>query len=200
MRGPPLPGTRRALGAPVRLVVGLAAALVAAVGCAAVDAEDEPFAGTIVYQDPGGAFAIRLLQPPWLPPLSTEGTTIFVVPPSDATVTADLSVVLDEALYSLEIGPENGAPAVVARALATSLPAEATAVEGPAATASGAVGREVSWQGTHQGLTGTALRYHRAVFLAGPLTLTYQLAFVAKRAIEDDAMVDQMITSFVPYL
>jgi hypothetical protein len=199
MRGPPLPGTRRASRAPVRLVVGLVAALAAA-GCGAVDAEDEPFAGTIVYQDPGGAFAIRLLQPPWLPPLSTAGTTIFVVPPSNATVTADLSVVLDEALYSLEIAPEASTPAALARALATSLPAEAMVVEAPAGTASGAAGREVSWQQAHQGLTGTALRYHRAVFMAGPSTLTYRLSFVAKRAIADDAMVDQMITSFVPYL
>jgi hypothetical protein len=203
MRGPRLPGVRRALRAFARLAVGLAGltvGLIADAGCGAVDAEDEPFAGTIVYQDPGGAFALRLLQPPWLPPLSTYGTTIFVVPPANATVTADLSVVLDEALYSLNIGPESSTPVALARALSASLPAPAMAVEAPAGTMSGATGLEVSWQELQQKVAGGELRYYRDVFLAGPATLTYQLHFAAKQAIEDDAMVDQMITSFVPYL
>ena len=128
------------------------------------------------------------------------GTAIFVVPPADATVTADLSVVLDEALYSLDIGPASSTPAAQARALSTSLPPAALADEAPAGTASGATGLQVSWQGPRQDAVDGELRYHRDVFLAGPATLTYQLSFVAKRAIADDAMVDQMITSFVPYL
>jgi hypothetical protein len=204
MRGSRLPGVRRALRALARLVVCLLAGLAAAPGCGAIDAEDEPFAGTIVYQDPGGGFALRLLQPPWLPPLSTEGTTIFVVPPSNATVTADLSVVLDEALYSLNVGRASSTPLAEARALETSLPPAAMAAEAPAGTASGATGLEVSWQEPRQApepdVAGGEFRFHRDVFLAGPGTLTYQLRFVAKRTIEDDAMVDQMITSFVPYL
>jgi hypothetical protein len=204
MRGPRLPVVRPALRALARLAVACVVAVPALSGCGAVDAEDEPFAGTIVYQDPGGAFAVRLLQPPWLPPLSTEGTTIFVVPPANATVTADLSVVLDEALYSLDITLVASTPVALSRALSASLPPAAMAAEAPAGTASGATGLEVSWQELRQGSpqesAGGELRYHRDVFLAGPATHTYQLSFVAKRAIEDDAMVDQMITSFVPYL
>ncbi len=190
MRGPQVTGVRHAL---LALTV---VALVAGAGCAAVNAEDEPFAGTIVYQDAGGAFALRLLEPPWLPPLSTQGTTIFVVPPSDATVTADLAVVLDEALYSLMLGPESGSPAALAHTLGAPLPALAMADETPAMTASGATGVQVTWQEETEG----GRRFHRDVFLAGPSTLTYHLAFTAKRAIADDAMVGQMITSFVPYL
>jgi hypothetical protein len=190
MRRPQVTGARHGLGALTFAV------LVAGAGCGAIDAEDEPFAGTIVYQDPGGAFALRLLEPPWLPPLSTQGTTLFVVPPSDATVTADLSVVLDEALYSLALGPESGSPATLAQALGTPLPAAAMADETPAMTASGATGVQLTWQEDAAGGT----RFHRDVFLSGPSTLTYHLAFMAKRQIADDAMVGQMITSFVPYL
>ena len=194
MRGPQVTGVRHALGA-ITVV-----ALIAGAGCGAIDAEDEPFAGTIVYQDAGGAFALRLLEPPWLPPLSTLGTTIFVVPPSNATVTADLSVVLDEALYSLTLGPESGSPATLGHTLGAPLPAVAMADETPAMTASGATGVQVAWQEETEGETEGGTRFHRDVFLAGPSTLTYHLAFTAKREIADDAMVGQMITSFVPYL
>ena len=147
---------------------------------------------------PGGAFALRLLQPPWLPPLSTEGTTIFVVPPTDATVTADLSVVLAEALYSLDIGPASSTPLALARALEASLPPVALADEAPAGTASGATGLQVSWQQRKQEV-GDAIPPRRLSRWPCNPDLSAEPSS-PKRAIADDAMVDQMITSFVPYL
>jgi len=192
MRGPQVTGARRASPAWALAVAGL---LVAS-GCGAVDAEEEPFAGTIVHRDEGGAFALRLLEPPWLPPLWTIGTTIFIVPPADATITPDLSVVLSEALYSLEIGPETGTPATLVQALAAPLPAAAMAVQRPVRTAMKATGFELVWQE----MAGELVWYHRDVFLVGPETLTYHLAFRARLPIADDPMVSQMITSFVPYI
>jgi hypothetical protein len=71
------------------------------------------------------------------------------------------------------------------------MPAQATA-----ATASQATGAALSWQE----MEGELVRYHRDVFLVGPGTLTYHLAFRARRPVAGDPMVSQMITSFVPYL
>jgi hypothetical protein len=187
MRGPPVTGLRCAIGA--------LAALWLTAGCAAVDAKSEPFAGTIVYPDKDGAFALRLLEPPWLPLIATPEMTIFVVPPTNATVTADLTVVLDEALYSLVISPEPGSATTAAHTLSSSRPAAAMVEEATIETASGATGVQITWQEMQR----DGMRYHRDAFVAGPGTATYHLAFTAKSPITDDAMVGQMITSFVPY-
>jgi hypothetical protein len=192
MRGPQNTGVRCAIGALV------AWTLVA--GCGAQDAESEPFAGTILYEDKTGAFALRLLEPPWLPPIVTGGETIFVVPPSDATVTADLSVVLDQALYTLVVGvvlaPGAGDPSDAAQHLTVSLPAAAMTEQTSVRTKTGATGVQITWQETQEGV----VLYHRDAFVQGPSTSTYGLAFTAKRPFADDAMVGQMIISFVPYL
>jgi len=79
-----------------------ALAAVPAVGCGDVDATTAPFPGTILYQDPQAAFEFRLLQPPWIPPFVVTyqelRVTFSVVPPPDATVTADPNVLLAQAL------------------------------------------------------------------------------------------------------
>jgi hypothetical protein len=164
----------------------------AAAGCGDVDATEQPFVGTVLYEDPAGAFTLRLLEPPWLPPLKVEGRTIFVVPPTDATISTDPAIVLGEALYSLQIDPPGGAaPADAMQAVKSGLPSTAVAIQdSPVRTAFGATGMELAWQ--------MGLQYHRDAFLAGPGTPTFRLHFTAKRDIGDDAMVAQMIASFDP--
>ena len=77
--------------APALFVCALAA--LPAAGCGDIDGGSQPFPGTILYQDPNGAFEFRLLEPPWLPPFIVTfmdlSMTFSVVPPPDATVTTD---------------------------------------------------------------------------------------------------------------
>jgi hypothetical protein len=174
-----------------RLKVGGLCLALAAAGCGDLDASNQPFVGTVLYQDPAGAYALRLLEPPWLPPLTIEGQTFFIVPPSDATVSANPTVVLSEALYSLQIQRPAGAPADAMQLMKEALPLTAMAVQQPIRTASGAIGVELAWQ-------ESATLFHRDAFLAEAATPTFQLHFTAKHEIGDDAMVTQMIVSFDP--
>ena len=48
------------------VLVALSAAFA---GCGDIDAEQQPFVGTHLYQEPMGAFELRLLVPPWIPPV-----------------------------------------------------------------------------------------------------------------------------------
>ena len=89
--------------APALVACSLAALWVA--GCGDIDGGSAEFPGTILYQDSEGAFEFRLLEPPWIPPFVLAVTddikqTISVVPPVDATVTADPVVILGQALLS----------------------------------------------------------------------------------------------------
>jgi hypothetical protein len=171
--------------------VAVFALAVAALGCGEIDAENEPFVGTVLYSAPSGAFELRLLQPPWLPPIMFNGETIFVVPPADATVTPDLAVVLSQALHSLKISVVTGAPATVAQNVMMSLPEATMVSEREIRTVSGATGVEMTWS------EGPAT-FVREAFLSAPGTSTYRLRFAAKKSNADDPMVGQMITSFRP--
>jgi hypothetical protein len=184
-----LPG-RLAAGGCLLALLPLLPLLALAPACGDVNANDQPFAGMVVYQDPAGAFALRLLEPPWLPPLSFDGATAFVVPPSDATITTDPRVVLSEALYTLEVMSVPGAPGALAAGLAAAVAADMP-TEGSLETASGATGAEVAWK-------ESATLFHRNAFLSAPSTATFQLLFTAKKSIADDAMIAQMIASFEP--
>jgi hypothetical protein len=174
-----------------RLKVGGLCLALAAASCGDLDAGSQPFVGTVLYQDPAGTFSLRLLEPPWLPPLTIQGQTFFIVPPSDATVSADPTVVLSEALYSLQVQRPAGAPADAMLSIKAALPVTAMAVQHPIRSASGAIGVELAWQ-------ESATMFHRDAFLAEAATPTFQLHFTAKHAIGDDAMVTQMIVSFDP--
>jgi hypothetical protein len=56
-------------------------------------------------------------------------------------------------------------------------------------TAAGAGGVEIAWQ-------EAAEVFHRDAFIAGTGTQTFQLHFTGRHALQDDAMLTQMITSF----
>ena len=170
---------------------GFVLALAAVAACGDIDANDHPFVGTVLYESPTGAFALRLLEPPWLPPLTFQGQTIFVVPPTDATISSNPTVVLSQALYSLQVQFPVGAPSEAMEALQAGLPGSAMAEQRPVRTASGATGVELSWE-------ESAGLFHRDAFLAGAATPTFQLHFTAKHDIAGDAMVAQMIVSFEP--
>jgi hypothetical protein len=164
----------------------------AAVGCGELDATEEPFVGTVLYQDPDGAFSLRLLEPPWTPPFRVQGSTFSGVPPSDVTDFSDPLALLAKALYSLQIDPPGGtAPMAAMQAVKAGLPATAMAAEEPITTASGADGMVLAWQEAEE-------IFHRDAFVAASGTLTYRLHFTAKKAIGDDPMVGQMIASFAP--
>ena len=127
---------------------------------------------------------------PWLPPLSFNGATAFVVPPVDATITTNPTVILAQALYTLEVMSAPGTPddlaADLAAAVAAQMPSRASLE-----TASGATGAEVAWKESET-------LFHRNAFLSAPSTPTFQLIFTAKKSIADDAMIGQMIVSFEP--
>jgi hypothetical protein len=180
------------MGPSGRPVVGgcLLALLAAVPACGDVNANDQPFAGMVAYKDPAGAFSLRLLEPPWLGPISFDGETAFFVPPSNATITTDATVVLAEALYTLQVLSVPGSPTELATGLAAAV-APNVPTQAMETTASGASAAEVSWQDS-----GTV--FHRDAFVAAPSTATYELVFTAKKAIADDPMIGQMIVSFEP--
>jgi hypothetical protein len=169
--------------------VALAAALA---GCGDIDANEQPFVGTHLYKDPMGAFEVRLLVPPWIPPVLYMGETFTVVTPMNATITANPTVLLTEALYSMQISPMPGDPAAAMQAVQVTLPGTAAMAPGVSVlTASGATGVEMAWQ-------ESATVFHRDAFVARAGTATYRLHFTAKKDITDEAMVAQMIASFTP--
>jgi hypothetical protein len=171
------------------VLVALSAAFAA---CGDIDAEQQPFVGTHLYKEPTGAFELRLLVPPWIPPVVYAGQTFSVVTPMNATITADPTVLLSEALYSLQVSPMTGDPATAMQAIQGTLPGTGATVPGVSVlTASGATGVEMAWQ------ESTAV-FHRDAFVARPGTATYRLHFTAKKDIGDEAMVAQMIASFTP--
>src|SRR5688572_13822251 len=161
------------------------AVLAAFAGCGDIDAEDQPFVGTHLYQQPTGAFEFRLLVPPWIPPVVYAGNTFSVVTPTNGTITADLMVLLREALYSLQISEATGDPAAAMQALQVTLPGTGATAPGVSVlTASGATGVEMAWQ-------ESASVFHRDAFVARAGTKTYGLHFTAKKDITDEAMVAQ---------
>jgi hypothetical protein len=173
-------------------LIACALAASSAVGCGDVDAGSAQFPGTILYEDPGNTFEFRLLEPPWIPPFvyADIATTFSVVPPPDATITADPTVLLSQALYSLQFSTVTGDPASAMATVKGTIPGGATTVPtGAVVAASGSTGVEMAWQ------EGDAV-FHRDAFLAGSATPTFRLHFTAQKAIADDAMVSQMISSF----
>jgi hypothetical protein len=157
---------------------GLLLALGAA-GCGDVDAGNTPFVGTVLYNEPSGQYSMRMLVPPWTPvPLSIAGMSVFIVLDSTA-VPADPAGLLAQALYSLQVQRQDGAPQMQSNS------------QTDIKTASGATGVETSWQESTN-------VFHRDAFLAGPSTPTFLLHFTATHAIGDDGMVTQMIYSFDP--
>jgi hypothetical protein len=173
-------------------LVACALAASSAVGCGDVDAGSAKFPGTILYEDPGSAFEFRLLEPPWIPPFiyADLGVTFSVVPPPDATITADPTILLSQALYSLQFSTVTGDPASAMATVKGTIPGGATTVPtGLVVAASGATGVEMAWQETDS-------IFHRDAFLAGSGTPTFRLHFTAQKEIAEDAMVGQMISSF----
>jgi hypothetical protein len=162
-----------------------------AVGCGDIDGDSALFPGTILYQDPAGAFEFRLLQPPWIPPFVYPGldVTFSVVPPPDATVSADPTVLLAEALYSLQFSKVTGDPATAMATVKGTIPSGGAVATEEVMAASGSTGVEMAWQEAEA-------MFHRDAFLAGSGTPTFRLHFTAKKEISDDDMVGQMISSF----
>src|ERR1019366_6110128 len=74
-------------------------------GCGDIDAGSTPFPGTVLYVDPAGAYQFNLIEPPWIP-VSTEGVTLFIVPPSNLSNVTDLS----DAIYTLHVAAVGGTP------------------------------------------------------------------------------------------
>ena len=167
--------------------------VVPAAGCGDVDANTAQFPGTILYQDPKGAFEFRLLEPPWIPPFVLTyqdlRMTFSVVPPPDATITADPNILLAQALYSLQFSEVTGDPAAAMAEVLGSIPGGSSAESAPVDTATGTTGVEMTWQ-------EDAGVFHRDAFLAGTGTPTFRLHFTAQKEIAEDPMVGQMIASF----
>jgi hypothetical protein len=170
----------------------LALSPVLALGCGDVDAGSTPFAGTVLFVDPAGAYRFNLVEPPWIPD-TFDGVTVFVVPPSDLSAVTDLSAALytlhvDTALGAPESNRDNEASAVFATATGTS---SLQIAEGTVRTVAGDQAYELAW------IPSSGL-YERDVFLAAPTSATFRLQFGAKVPIADDPMITQMILSFEP--
>jgi hypothetical protein len=177
----------------VSALLACALAVVPAAGCGDVDATSAQFPGTILYADPQGAFEFRLLQPPWIPPFVLTypdlRLTFSVVPPPDATVTADPNILLAQALYSLQFSQVTGDPVAAMAEVKGSIPGGSSAATGSVDTATGTAGVEMTWQ-------EDADVFHRDAFLAGTGTPTFRLHFTSQKEIAEDPMVGQMISSF----
>jgi hypothetical protein len=113
-----------------------------------------------------------------------------VVPPADATISADPTVLLGEALYSLQFSKVTGDPAAAMASVKGTIPGGGTSVPTAEVTAaSGSTGVEMAWQEA-EGM------FHRDAFLASSGTPTFRLHFTAQKEISEDDMVAQMINSF----
>jgi hypothetical protein len=176
--------------APGRFAAGRLLLVLLAAGCGDVDAGSASFVGAVRYEDTSGAFAISLLEPPWIP-VSVAGQSFFLVPPSDATIPADVTQALSMALYSLQVVASSSAPMEAMDALWAGLPKED--VTGPSAvtTASGGTGLEVSWRESDT-------VFHRDAFITRAGSQTFQLHFTGPHTLDGDAMLTQMIVSFEP--
>jgi len=164
------------------------AGLVVFAGCGDIDGTQEPFAGTVRYQDLQGRFELRLLVPPWVPiPPVTGDVTIFVVMPDTITMNSKES----DARYSLDVSTVGGDAASALKAAAVGPPAWDASHAQPVRTTSGATGVEASWQ---EGPTA----FHREVFLGTASAGTFHLHFTGKKPIAGDEMINQMILSFTP--
>jgi hypothetical protein len=158
-------------------------------GCGDIDGGQQPFAGTVLYQDIQGQFQLRLLAPPWVavPPVM-PGVTIFVVMPDALTIDSTES----DAPYSLDVAVASGDAASALRAAAAAAsPPWDLSKQRNVRTASGATGGEIDWQ-------EAGPVYHREVFAGAPTTSAFHLHFSAKTPIADDVMISQMILSFAP--
>lgn len=168
-------------------------ALVMPSGCGDIDAGSTPFAGTVLYVDPAGAYQFNLLEPPWIP-ASLSGVTLFVVPPSNLSNVTDLS----DAIYTLHVDTVGGTPeesrdseesGVFSTATVPIASLEISETNGR--TVSGATFFGLSWE------PSTGL-FERDVFLAKPSSPTFRLQFGAQAPLAADDMVTQMILSFEP--
>ena len=162
-------------------------------GCGDIDAGSTPFPGTVLYVDPAGAYQFNLVEPPWIP-VSTEGVTLFIVPPSNLSNVTDLS----DAIYTLHVDAVGGTPegsrdseesGVFATATAPIASLQISEINGR--TLSGATVYELSWE-------PSAGLFERDAFLAAPSSPTFRLQFGAQVPIAVDDMVAQMILSFEP--
>ena len=170
------------------LAVGRLLLALGSVACGQVDAGSAQFVGAVRFKDPAGTYAISLLEPPWIP-VVVLGVTVFIVPPSDATITVDVTHALTMALYSLQVERPAGAPTEAMEQVFAALPQGATVGPRTFTTAAGANGVEIAWQEATE-------TFHRDAFIAGAGTQTFQLHFTGRHALEDDAMLTQMIASF----
>jgi hypothetical protein len=166
---------------------------VLAAGCGDVDAGSTPFAGTVLYTDPAGAYQFNLVEPPWIPS-SFDDVTVFAVPPSDLTQVTDLSAALytlhvDTVIGTPEISRDNEESAVFDTATGGTSTFQIS--EGVVRTVAGDDAYQLAW------IPSSGL-YERDVFLAGPSSPTFRLQFGAKVPIADDPMITQMIVSFEP--
>jgi hypothetical protein len=188
---PVLKWERMSVSVRVVMTLALAAVLAAgAVGCGDVNGGQEPFAGTVKYQDPGGQFELHLLIPPWIPIPPIGGTTIFVVPPDTLSITAVTSEA--DATYSLDVSAVGGDAAGAMQAAATAGGWHVQAgTQRTIKTASGATGVEASWQ-------ESALAFHREAFIGGATASSFHLHFSSKKPIAGDDMITQMIVGFSP--
>jgi len=161
-------------------------------GCGDVDAGSTPFAGTVLYTDPAGAYQFNLVEPPWIPD-ALDDVTVFAVPPSDLSAVTDLSA----ALYTLHIDTVIGTPESERNSEELAVFGTATGAsslqiaEGTVRTVAGDDAYELAW------IPSSGL-FERDVFLAGPTSATFRLQFGAKAPIADDPMITQMILSFEP--
>jgi hypothetical protein len=180
---------RRAPAAALAVAAALAAGA-ALSGCGDIDGGHEPFAGTSLYQDTSGAYQLRLLEPPWFPPIAP--LTFFFVPPSETLTSVPNET---DALYTLHVNGADGDPAgALAASAAAANPPWDLSQKRAVQAVSGASGAEISWD---EG-AASPQRFHREVFLAAPAGPTFHLHFSAKKAIADDGMVTQMVLSFAP--
>ncbi len=165
------------------LVVGVAASA-GAIGCGAVNGSSSSFPGTVTYESSGGEYAFNLLEPPWLPVL-TSSEAVFVVPPHIFTLPDEQG-----ALYSLHIYRQNTDAASAAQAeLQTHTSAEMN--KGPTSVASGtgSTGVEMSWN-------ESATVYHRDAYINMGAGVSFRMHFSAAVPLADDNMISQMIGSF----
>jgi hypothetical protein len=175
----------------VVLTLTLSAALAGgAVGCGDVNGGQEPFAGTVRYQDPGNQFELRLLIPPWVPIPPISGVTVFVVPPDVLTLSSVTSEA--DAAYSLDVTAVGGdATGALQAAVAAGGWHLQAGTQRTIKTASGAAGVEASWQ-------ESPTAFHREAFVGSATANSFHLHFTSKKPIAGDDMITQMIVGFSP--
>lgn len=144
-------------------------------GCGDIDAADDPYAGTIVYEAPARGYHFNYLSPPWFILRASGNTAEFVVAEGFAATPESIR-------YHLRAEPYAGAPEEVASEQAALRNVSSRTILDRHGVRSG---REFEWRDAMTGI------HTREAYFPG-----YRMVFTSPRSMVGDPIIAAMVASF----